>query len=70
MCSSDLAGGAVRARLGLPADTPDEEIRPALIAALRRWQRVGESPVAGPADRRTAAVLRRTCEGLLAVLPR
>jgi len=64
------AGGAVRARLGLPADTPDEEIRPALIAALRRWQRIGENPVAGPADRRTAAVLRRTCEGLLAVLPR
>jgi hypothetical protein len=60
------AGGAgVRARLRLPADAPDAELRPAVVAALRRWQRIGESPVAAPADRRVAAVLRRTCEGLL-----
>jgi hypothetical protein len=59
-------GGTVRARLGLAPQSPDAEVRPALIATLRRWQRIGESPVASPADRRVAAVLRRTCEGLLA----
>lgn len=59
------AGHAVRARLRLPADTPDEEIRPAVVAALRRWQRIGQSPVAGQGERRTAEVIRRTCEGLL-----
>jgi hypothetical protein len=63
-------GGTVRARLGLPVDAPDAEIRPALLSALRRWQRIGESPVADAATRRTAAVLRRTCEGLLAGQPR
>ncbi|HEU4422226.1 MAG TPA: GTPase [Pilimelia sp.] len=59
------SGSAVRARLRLPADAPEAEIRPALITALRRWQRIGESPVASATDRRTATVLRRTCEGLL-----
>src|SRR4051794_35402379 len=55
-------GGTVRARLGLAPDGPDPEVRPALIAALRRWQPIRESPVAAPADRRVAAVLRRTCD--------
>jgi hypothetical protein len=63
------SGGSARARLRLGPDTPDEELRPAVIAALRRWQRLGESPVAEPGTRRTAAVLRRTCEGLLATAP-
>jgi hypothetical protein len=62
-------GGAVRPRLRLPAETPDAELRPAVISALRRWQRLGESPIADPGTRRTAAVLRRTCEGLLAAPP-
>ncbi|MEV4509129.1 dynamin family protein [Dactylosporangium sp. NPDC049525] len=59
------AGTAVPARLGLPADAPPEEVRAGLLTALGRWQRAGESPVAGAAERRVAAVLRRTCEGLL-----
>jgi hypothetical protein len=59
------AGTAVTARLGLPADAPPEEVRAGLLTALGRWQRTGESPVAGAAERRAAAVLRRTCEGLL-----
>lgn len=63
-------GGGLRARLRLPADAPDTELRPALIAALRRWQRFGESPVADAGIRRTAAVLRRSCEGLLTAIPR
>jgi 50S ribosome-binding GTPase len=58
-------GTAIRARLRLAADAPEDEIRPALLAVLRRWQRLRESPIADPATRRTADVLRRTCEGLL-----
>jgi hypothetical protein len=64
-----LTGTDPRHRLGLPADAPDDAVRPAAVAALRRWQRLGDSPVAGPGVRRVAAVARRTCEGLLATAP-
>ena len=63
------AGTDARSRLGLPAEAPDDELRPAAAAAARRWQRRGESPVADPDLRRVAAVLRRTCEGLLGAAP-
>jgi hypothetical protein len=59
-------GMAARARLRLPAETPDAQLRAAVLAMLRRWRRLGESPVADPPTRRAAAVLTRTCEGLLA----
>lgn len=52
-------------RLGLGPDVPPEEVRAAVLTVLRRWQRLGSSPVASPAVRRTADVVRRTCEGLL-----
>jgi hypothetical protein len=65
-----IAGADVRSRLRLPADAPEEELRPALLAALRRWQRREGSPVATATARRGAAVLRRSCEGLLTALPR
>lgn len=58
----------VRSRLRLPPDTPVEELRPALIAALRRWQRHAAHPTASAALRRVADVLRRSCEGHLAAL--
>jgi hypothetical protein len=58
-------GTATRPRLGLPLDTPDDELRAALLVALRRWQRLGASPIADAGTRRTAEVLRRTLEGLL-----
>ena len=61
-----LAGTDLRSRLQLPPDAPDDALRPALMAALRRWQRREGSPVADAATRRAAAVLRRSCEGLLA----
>jgi len=63
-------GTDVRARLLLPAEAPDEALRPAVIAAVRRWQRRAESPVADATARRTSAVLRRTGEALLAATPR
>jgi hypothetical protein len=61
-----LGGSDLRSRLQLPPDAPDEALRPAIVAALRRWQRREGSPVADAATRRAAAVLRRSCEGLLA----
>jgi 50S ribosome-binding GTPase len=65
------AGGTdVRARLRLPPDAPDDALRPAVIAAVRRWQRRAESPVADAAARRAAGVLRRSGEALLAATPR
>ena len=61
------AGGTDgRARLRLPADAPDDALRPAVIAAVRRWQAQAASPVADAASRRAAAVLRRSGEALLA----
>ncbi|SFK68830.1 dynamin family protein [Geodermatophilus ruber] len=59
------AGSGARSRLGLPADAPDDAVRAGALATLRLWQRRGESPVADAAVQRVAAVLRRTCEGLL-----
>jgi dynamin family protein len=65
------AGGTdVRSRLRLPADAPQEALRPAVIAAVRKWQRRAESPVADADARRAAAVLRRTGEAMLASTPR
>jgi hypothetical protein len=65
------AGGVdVRSRLRLPADAPDDTLRPAVIAGVRRWQRRAESPVTDADARRAAAVLRRTGEVLLAATPR
>lgn len=63
------AGGDARSRLGLPPAASDEEVRALALAALRSWTRRSESPLAGPAEHRVAAVLRRTAEGLLAGLP-
>jgi hypothetical protein len=63
-------GTDVRSRLRLAPDTPDEALRPAVVKALRAWQRRAESPVADAAARRTAATLRRSCEAMLAGLPR
>jgi hypothetical protein len=58
-------GGAVRIRLELPADAPAEEAYRGLLTELDRWAQLSESPFADRQMQRTAAVLRRTCEGLL-----
>jgi 50S ribosome-binding GTPase len=58
------AGGALRARLGLPPGASAAEAREMLLGELARWQQTAESPLAGQRLRRAAAVLRRTCEGL------
>ena len=60
-----VEGSSARERLGLDADAADADVRTAAIEALRRWQRRGSSPLATPDLRRTAELVRRTCEGLL-----
>jgi hypothetical protein len=56
-------GGTVRERLDLP-DASADEVRSALLVSLERWQSLAEDPMTDAAQRRAAAVLRRTCEGL------
>lgn len=63
-------GGAPAARLGLPADAPPGELRAAALDALGRWRRRAESPLASRAATDAARVIVRSCEGVLAALPR
>jgi hypothetical protein len=58
-------GGAVRTRLELAADAPTDEAYRGLLTELDRWAQLSESPFADRQIQRVAAVLRRTCEGLL-----
>jgi hypothetical protein len=58
-------GVGIRDRLALPPDAPDEELRPRVIATLRQWQRAAQDPFTDAGTRRVAAVIRRTCEGML-----
>ncbi|HSK96014.1 MAG TPA: dynamin family protein [Euzebyales bacterium] len=59
------SGGALRTRLGLPADAPTEDAYHALLTELDRWAQLSESPFADRPMQRAATVLRRTCEGML-----
>ncbi|EIV92978.1 dynamin family protein [Frankia sp. QA3] len=59
------AGTGVHDRLGLPADAGPTEVRAALLTALDGYRRLAENRMAARPVRRAAAVLRRTCEGLL-----
>jgi len=68
-----VEGSSARERLGLDPDAADADVRTTAIEALRRWQRRGSSPLATPDLRRTAELVRRTCEGIVAeaqALPR
>ncbi|MGI9002228.1 MAG: dynamin family protein [Pseudonocardia sp.] len=57
-------------RLGLAAEPTDQEQRAAAIDALRRWRARAESPMTDRVTRDACQVVTRTCEGLLARLPR
>ncbi|WP_116437511.1 dynamin family protein [Frankia sp. CcI49] len=59
------AGVDVRTRLGLPADADAAEIRPAVLAVLGSYRQLAENRLLPQPTRRAAAILRRTCEGLL-----
>lgn len=58
-------GDGVRARLGIGPEVAADDVRPLLISTIQRWQRLSQNPFAGGGVRRVAAVIRRTCEGLL-----
>ena len=55
-------------RVGLAPDTDAETVRGELIAAIDRWRRRGEHPLASREVVNAASVLVRTCEGTLAGL--
>ncbi|MEM9562801.1 MAG: dynamin family protein [Actinomycetota bacterium] len=59
-------GTSPAARLGLPVDAGAADVRAGLLAAIDRWRRRGEHPLASPEVAAAAAVLVRTCEGALA----
>ncbi len=64
------AGAGTRERLGLEGEPSAPEQRAAAMDALRRWRARGESPLTDRVTRDACHVLVRTCEGLLARLPR
>ncbi len=63
-------GGAASARLGLDPMAGPAELRGAALESLSKWRRRAESPLAGRGVADTARVVVRSCEGLLAGLPR
>jgi hypothetical protein len=63
-------GGAAFARLGLDPGASVGELREAAMDALQRWRRRAESPLAGKQVSDSARVVVRSCEGLVAGLPR
>ncbi|MCX6466766.1 MAG: dynamin family protein [Pseudonocardiales bacterium] len=63
-------GGTPAARLGLDPATDPATLRAAALEALAGWQRRAESPLSDRTQVSTARTLVRTCEGLLAALPR
>jgi hypothetical protein len=63
-----VEGTTPSARLGLPSDSGPSELRAAAVAAAERWQRRAAHPLAPPPMVEAAAVLIRSCEGIVARL--
>ncbi|MFY9808505.1 MAG: dynamin family protein [Pseudonocardiaceae bacterium] len=63
-------GAATPNRLGLEPDADPAALREAVTAALARWQRRAQSPLSDRAATDRARVVVRSCEGMLARLPR
>ncbi len=55
-------------RLGLPEDTPPEEVRVAALSALRTWQGVERHPLSSRTMQVAARAAARSVEGILASL--
>ena len=62
-------GTAPATRLGL-TDEPADELRQATFAALDRWQRHAVNPMLGLGTVQACRAVVRSCEGILAGLPR
>lgn len=52
-------------RLGLPPDTPDEQVRAAALQRLERWQALAHHPIATRSVQIAARGATRTLEGIL-----
>ncbi|GAA5145107.1 50S ribosome-binding GTPase [Pseudonocardia eucalypti] len=63
-------GGVAYARLGLDANADLSEFRNATLEALSKWRRRAENPLSTRAQTDAARVVMRSCEGILATLPR
>jgi len=63
-------GGVPAARLGLVGEAAPAELHAAALDALGRWRRRAESPLASRPVIDAAQVIVRSCEGILAALPR
>ena len=63
-------GGAPAARLGLDPEAAPAELSAAALDAAGRWQRRAESPMSSRAVSDIARLVVRSCEGILADLPR
>jgi hypothetical protein len=63
-------GGSAVARLGLEPGAGPDELRAAALEAVTRWQRRAESPMSGRTVSDAARLVVRSCEGVLAGLPR
>jgi hypothetical protein len=63
-------GGAPATRLGMDREADAGQLRTAALEALGRWQRRAESPLSGRAVADAARIIVRSCEGILASLPR
>ncbi len=63
-------GAAPPLRLGLEPQAQPEELRAVALESLGRWQRRAESPLSTRAVVDVCRVVVRSCEGLLARLPR
>jgi hypothetical protein len=63
-------GGSPAQRLGLAAGAEPDELRATALEALVRWRRRAESPMSSRAVTDAARVVVRSCEGILAGLPR
>lgn len=59
-------GSGAAVRLDLDPDSPADELRDAALAAVVRWQRRAESPLASRATADAARVVVRSAEGLVA----
>ncbi|WP_226369919.1 dynamin family protein [Pseudonocardia oceani] len=64
------AGAAPAARLGLPVGAPPQEVRHAAFGALERWRRHAANPMLTRAATDACQTVIRTCEGIVAGLPR
>jgi hypothetical protein len=63
-------GGSATARLGLEPDATPDEMWSVALDAVGRWQRRAESPLSSRAVSDIARLVVRSCEGVLARLPR